>query len=126
MAEGAVRAGLTDAVPLHGPTDTPLVIQSLVLVRDHRPRGFGLQNAMVGITEIVQQLENVGSGGVRATPRSAEVAPIGAVPVPGIVAGDLALGGIANARAAKPRMKWRSSRADGTGHGPETRETGPA
>src|SRR6185437_6423196 len=82
MAEGSLRTSRTAGL-LANAKSQPSWCESLrIVVLDHQPRRFGLDGFAARRQELAQKPANVWRGSVRSSPGSAQLSPVGTVPIP--------------------------------------------
>src|SRR5690242_13940388 len=100
MAEGA-GAGVFAETAAEVPAEAARLVESGGLVGDHRGGGVGFERLAIGMGEVAGKASDIGGGGMGAAPWGAEIAPVGAVPIPIGGRRDLDLHGGAEVAAAE-------------------------
>src|SRR6266478_8007770 len=97
MAEGLLRTSGTTGPFTNAKSQPSLCESRRIVVLDHQPRRLGLNDFAVGPHEPTQKPGKVRRGGVRSSPGSAQLPPVGTVPIP-----------LLGLRIAAPRF-WRGA-----------------
>src|SRR5207245_6324421 len=82
MAKGLLRTSGTTGRFANAKSQPSRCEPRRIVVLDHSPRRFGPNNFAAGPHELTQKLGNVRRGSVRSSPRSAQLPPVGTVPIP--------------------------------------------
>src|SRR5438128_94610 len=82
MAEGSLRTTGTAELFANAKSQPSRCESRRIVVLDHQPRRFGLNNFAAGPHELTQKPGNVRRGSVRSSPRSAQLPPVRTVPIP--------------------------------------------
>src|SRR3989442_3929492 len=82
MAEGALRTSGTAGLLANAKSQPARCESRRIVVLDHQRRRLGLDDFAAGPHELTQKPGNVRRGSVRSSPGSAQLPPVGTVPIP--------------------------------------------
>src|SRR5882724_6478930 len=82
MAKGPLKASETAGFFANGKSQPSLYESCGIVVLGHQPRRLGLNDFAARPHELTQKPGNVWRRSVRASPRSAQLPPVGTVPIP--------------------------------------------
>src|SRR4051812_34200981 len=82
MAERFFRASATAGGRADAESQATRSNSLRIMVRNHQPRRFWFDGRAIFVQELGKKASDIGRGGVRATPGSAQLSPVSAIPVP--------------------------------------------
>src|ERR1700716_1808419 len=82
MAEGLPRTTGTAGLLANSKSQPSLCESRRIVVLDHQPSRLGLNDFAAGPQELAQKPGDIRRGSVRSSPRSAQLPPVGTVPIP--------------------------------------------
>src|SRR3954470_869641 len=82
MAEGLPRASGAAGLFANAESQTSRCESHRIVVLDHQPSRLGLNDSAAGPHELAEKPGDIRRGSVRSSPRSAQLPPVGTVPIP--------------------------------------------